>query len=82
MSQIDTTQYLWHPSTSEAVIWCAAPNGQNLCSQENQSTKQTEVPEIKFAKKITWKKEKVLKMTPKKPGKLAIIQELLLVQIS
>ena len=29
-----TTQYLRHPSTLKAEIWCAAPRGQNLLSQK------------------------------------------------
>ena len=29
-----TSQYLRHPSTSKAVVWCVAPVGQNLLSQE------------------------------------------------
>ena len=29
-----TTQYLRHPSTLKAVIWCVPPDGQNLLPQE------------------------------------------------
>ena len=29
-----TTQYLWHPSTLNAEIWCVAPRGQTLHSHK------------------------------------------------
>ena len=63
-----TTQYLRHPSTLKAQIWCVPPNGQNLLSQKIQSSRNSSSRDMaKYVRKITKKREKerVLKMTKK-----------------
>ena len=51
-----TTQYLRHPSTLKAEIWCAAPRGQNLLPKKIQSNRASSSRDmIKYVEKITKK---------------------------
>ena len=84
MHVTQTTQYIQHPSTLKAEIWCVPPDGQNLHSQKFQSNRTISSRDMaKYVGKII-KKEREGKSPQndqKNQGKLAITQKLL-VQMS